>query len=83
MYFGDFIIRGLPFEDRNYQILNDYQKMANCLQDYLDEYNIMNPSSPLNMILFDQCIDHITRVCRILRQKNSHGLLIGVSGCGK
>ena len=45
----------------------DKQRLVNCLQDYLEEFNVLNPGQHLSIILFDYCIDHLIRICRILR----------------
>lgn len=75
--------RGLPFDERSYQIITDSQKLYQILLDYVDEYNLMNQSSQLSLVLFQQFIDKICNICRILRPQRSHGIIVGVSGCGK
>jgi len=38
---------------------------------------------PLNMVLFDFALDHLTRIHRILRIPQGHCLCVGVGGSGK
>ncbi|KAJ2451292.1 dynein heavy chain [Coemansia sp. RSA 2336] len=35
------------------------------------------------LVLFDEALDHVLRIDRVLRQPQGHALLIGVSGAGK
>jgi len=40
-------------------------------------------SPPLSMVLFDDALDHLTRVHRVLRMPQGHCLCVGVGGSGK
>ena len=37
----------------------------------------------MDLFMFDQALDNVVKVARILRGADSHALLIGVSGVGK
>jgi len=51
-------------------------------RDILTLYNESHVP-PLNMVLFDFALDHVTRVHRVLRIPQGHCLCIGVGGSGK
>lgn len=51
------------------------------VQQHLNEYNDSNPV--MNLILFDQALAHVCRICRILCQPRGNALLVGVGGSGK
>ena len=44
----------------------------------MDDYN--EGHSPLNLVLFDDALEHLTRVHRVLRLDRGHALLVGVGG---
>lgn len=43
----------------------------------------MQASTSLNLVLFKDALEHLTRIPRVLKQEKGHLLLIGVSGSGK
>ena len=47
----------------------------------LEEYN--ERQTPMNLVLFDDALDHLSRVHRVLRMSQGHTLLVGVGGSGK
>lgn len=51
------------------------------LQEILEEYN--ESKSRMNLVLFDDALEHLTRVHRIIRIDRGHALLVGVGGSGK
>ena len=48
-----------------------------CLQ-ILEEYN--EKYNPMNLVLFDDALEHLTRVHRVIRMDQGHALLVGVGG---
>ena len=47
----------------------------------LEEYNERH--TPMRLVLFDDALDHLTRLHRVLRMPQGHALLVGVGGSGK
>lgn len=50
-------------------------------QEILEEYN--ENMSRMNLVLFDDALEHLTRLHRIIRIDRGHALLVGVGGSGK
>ncbi|KAM5227834.1 dynein axonemal heavy chain 6 [Ctenodactylus gundi] len=80
--FGDFIKFGLDKSDRIYDDMPDMEKIANVLQDYLDDYNLTNPKE-VKLVFFQDAIEHVSRIARMIRQERGNALLVGVGGTGK
>lgn len=51
------------------------------IQQILEEYNMDHAA--MNLVLFDDAIEHLTRIHRVIRMDQGHALLVGVGGSGK
>jgi dynein heavy chain, axonemal len=58
-----------------------YEDLQKVLEDKLAEYN--DQVSAMDLVLFTQAMQHITRISRIIDQPKGHALLVGVGGSGK
>lgn len=82
LMFGDFMIFGQARENRIYEEIKDPGKLKNVLGDYLQDFNTAT-GKDMNLILFQDAIEHILRLTRLLRLERGNGLLVGLSGMGK
>ncbi|XP_019604311.2 dynein axonemal heavy chain 10 [Rhinolophus sinicus] len=79
--FGDFRMALHEGETRIYEDIQDYEAAKALFQELLEEYNESN--TKMNLVLFDDALEHLTRVHRIIRLDSGHALLVGVGGSGK
>ncbi|XP_044299896.1 dynein axonemal heavy chain 6 isoform X2 [Varanus komodoensis] len=80
--FGDYIKVGIDKADRLYEELIDIEKIMGVLQDYLDDYNITS-SKEVKLVFFQDAVEHVSRIARMIRQERGNALLVGVGGTGK
>jgi len=64
-----------------YMEAQDAAKVKKAIEDKLFEYNETN--AVMNIVLFDQAIEHVCRICRIIDLPRGNALLVGVGGSGK
>ena len=65
-----------------YEEIRDKNKMFKVLNGMLDDYNMSN-SNKMNLVFFEDAIEHILRISRSLKQPRGNIMLIGVGGSGK
>jgi len=51
------------------------------VEEGLKEYNDNNTF--MGLVLFEDALKHICRICRIILPPSGHALLVGVGGSGK
>jgi dynein heavy chain len=69
-------------ESKKYQQITDLDKFTQICQNHLEDYNSSSPKA-LDLCLFSEAIQHLCRICRILREPGRNGLLLGVGGSGR
>lgn len=77
LIFADFMRRGLALEERIYDEVKDYNLLIKVIGDYMGE------DTKLNLVLFKDAVEHLSRVARVLRLERGHYMLVGVGGSGK
>ncbi|XP_009299843.1 dynein axonemal heavy chain 10 [Danio rerio] len=78
--FGDYRT-ALKSEPRVYEDILDYDASKALFQEILEEYN--ENKTKMNLVLFDDALEHLTVIHRIIRMDRGHALLVGVGGSGK
>ncbi|XP_068013204.1 dynein axonemal heavy chain 10, partial [Melanerpes formicivorus] len=79
--FGDFRTALSEDEPRIYEDIQDYDAAKAVFQEILEEYNEFHMK--INLVLFNDALEHLIHVHRIIRMDRGHALLIGVGGSGK
>ncbi|XP_029769486.1 dynein heavy chain 2, axonemal [Terrapene carolina triunguis] len=76
--FGDFMR-----EPRVYEDLVDLSALKLEMERALDEYNQTPGVVQMQLVLFRDAIEHITRIVRVIGQPRGNMLLVGIGGSGR
>lgn len=68
-------------DPRLYQDLGSYEQVKTLLEEVLEHYNLEH--KPMQLVLFEAAIEHLSRIARIFRTPRGNALLVGVGGSGK
>ena len=64
-----------------YNVVPGYEQLRKTLNDKLAEYNESN--AVMDLVLFQQAMEHICRITRIISLPRGNAMLVGVGGSGK
>ena len=64
-----------------YLAVSSWESLKKILEEALDSYNEIN--AMMNLVLFEDAMQHICRINRILESPRGNALLVGVGGSGK
>ncbi|XP_062072422.1 dynein axonemal heavy chain 2 isoform X1 [Lepus europaeus] len=76
--FGDFLKEPKVYED-----LTDLTVLKTAIENALNEYNLSPAVVPMQLVLFREAIEHITRIVRVIGQPRGNMLLVGIGGSGR
>lgn len=51
--------------------------------DFLNKYNLEFPAKKMELVLFNDALEHLLRINRLMEMPRGSGLLVGVGGSGK
>ncbi|XJO76015.1 hypothetical protein BDV3_006595 [Batrachochytrium dendrobatidis] len=80
LLYGDYMTPGA--DPKIYTEVKDLRRLVKLAEEYLDDYN-GSSTSPMKLVMFLDAIEHVSRICRIIRQPGGHALLLGVGGSGR
>ncbi|KAG5856708.1 hypothetical protein ANANG_G00010770 [Anguilla anguilla] len=68
-------------EESRYMPVTKWDALRTILEEALESYNELNAA--MNLVLFEDAMQHVCRISRILEASRGYGLLVGVGGSGK
>ncbi|XXQ31513.1 AAA+ ATPase domain-containing protein [Plasmodiophora brassicae] len=83
--FGTFLSEGsLDDQDSEpYQEMADRAAVKAFVTEKLEFYNMFPGNAAMQLVLFDDAVEHVCRIFRIISQPRGNALLIGVGGSGR
>ena len=81
LFYGNYM-DGPGAEPKIYDEIPDPEALTNMMNEYLMDYN-GESKSPMNLVLFLDAIEHVSRITRVLSQPRGNCLLLGVGGSGR
>lgn len=78
LIFADFIV---PM-DRRYVQVSDPLVMVRVVSELLEDYNT-SVDTPMKLVMFLEAIEHVARICRVIRLPLGNALLLGTGGSGR
>ncbi|XP_021360073.1 dynein heavy chain 2, axonemal-like isoform X4 [Mizuhopecten yessoensis] len=76
--FGDYMNIDCVYED-----IHDIGNLKKHMMDMLEEYNTTPGVVNMDLVLFRDAIEHVSKVVRVIRQPRGNMLLVGVGGSGR
>ena len=57
--------------------------MSKICGEALEDFNTMNRSKRMDLVLFTDAIEHVVKIHRVITTEGGHVLLVGVGGSGR
>lgn len=80
LFFGDYLKP--DSYPKVYDEITDLKRLTAVMEYYLEEFNNVS-KAPMSLVMFRFAIEHISRICRVLKQNKGHLLLVGIGGSGR
>ncbi|KAG1714039.1 Dynein heavy chain 3, axonemal [Nymphon striatum] len=80
LHFGNY--KSTVTQEKIYDEIKNVDEITVVMKKYLQKYN-MQHKIPMKLVMFTYIVEQVSKICRILSQKDGHALLIGMSGSGK
>ncbi|XP_069499778.1 dynein axonemal heavy chain 12 [Ambystoma mexicanum] len=82
LLFGDYMNTDLEGDERLYSEIPSVKHFNDIVEQCLEEYN-QTHKTRMNLVIFRYVLEHLSRICRVLKQPGGNALLVGVGGSGR
>ena len=62
--------------------MESLDELTTVVESALEEYNNTHKNQ-MKLVIFRYVLEHLSRICRIIKQPGGNGLLVGVGGSGR
>ncbi|ESP01004.1 hypothetical protein LOTGIDRAFT_225521 [Lottia gigantea] len=83
LMFGDYMNSEAEPDERVYEEVKSLENFYLIVEQCLEEYNNTHKTRMNLLVYFRYVLEHLSRICRILRQPGGNALLVGVGGSGR
>ena len=80
LIYGDYLVPGA--DRRCTSACATSNELRKVVEEALEDYNSVT-SAPMNLVMFLDAIEHVSRVCRVISLPLGNALLLGVGGSGR
>lgn len=80
LLYGDYLVPGA--DPKPYVQIADMPQLIKVVEEYLEDYNSVS-NKPMKLVMFLDAIEHVSRICRVIRLPLGNALLLGVGGSGR
>jgi dynein heavy chain, axonemal len=77
--FGNFV----NVKTRHYEECKDHDALVKAMKIFLEDYNALAGGKSMNLVLFMNAIEHVSRISRVINLPLGNALLVGVGGSGR
>ena len=81
LIYGDYLVPGS--DQPVYQRVKDMTELRRVVEEALEDYNATTQAAPMRLVMFLDAIEHVSRICRVIRLPLGNALLLGVGGSGR
>ncbi len=69
-------------DEKLYEEVESLDELTTVVEGALEEYNNTHKNQ-MKLVIFRYVLEHLSRICRIIKQPGGNGLLVGVGGSGR
>ena len=80
---GNYMKPGTPVDMRVYEKGGSFNAVQTLLESYLSEYNTAGSKQAMNLVLFKDAVEHVSRIARSITAPRGSMLLVGFGGSGR